>query len=559
MVSFKKVVFFILFLYGYGSFIYADFNFIVCGDSRPAWNYVSQPPIYKQILKEVNLIRPDFLIHTGDIVWGYGGEDLKKEINRQFDEFNSVMSVLSVPFYIAPGNHEIDPNGSAMAREIYLKKVTKKLYYSFNHKGSHFIFLNTDEADRGKLGKKQVQWLEKDLKKSVKSNWVFVTFHKPMHWNNHWRFNVGNIVDAPLCDWASKKERDKVWALFKKYGVDFIFNGHEHILAWYKKDGITCYITGGAGASRQQTLEQGGVSHYLLVKVPDNGRPVISAIEPNNIWSSDIVAEEKNNIKVLKKKVVWNLRHTSLLLQGIWFDLSKFNLKKEVIVSLSPSVTVKEVKNNKARVSIFFPRGKTDIMAVIGVVPKPNRNITPINISEFFNNDGVSTPENGSDGDFDGAGFSYAAEFLPKKKQIKVSGVPFIFPVESFWKDSAFNNISCSSQIVDINKKISGVYLLCSAEWGSRTGEIIFVGKNNSKIKRKFVVSDWCMSADNGEIGVVGATYRRKVKYDSIRLDPTPTGMYVVKVKIKKSFVRNIILPKESHLHIFGLSIIKEK
>ena len=109
-----------------------------------------------------------------------------------------------------------------MAREIYLKKVTKKLYYSFNHKGSHFIFLNTDEADRGKLGKKQVQWLEKDLKKSVKSNWVFVTFHKPMHWNNHWRFNVGNIVDAPLCDWASKKERDKVWALFKKYGVDFI-------------------------------------------------------------------------------------------------------------------------------------------------------------------------------------------------------------------------------------------------------------------------------------------------------------------------------------------------
>ncbi len=62
------------------------------------------------------------------------------------------------------------------------------------------------------------------------------------------------------------------------------------------------------------------------------------------------------------------------------------------------------------------------------VVLLGNRKFRPINLSEYFNNDGISYDNLKCDGDFDGKGCTYPAEELPESNSlIAVDGVPFYF------------------------------------------------------------------------------------------------------------------------------------
>jgi hypothetical protein len=112
------------------------------------------------------------------------------------------------------------------------------LYYSFDYGPAHFICLstfpsnNTDQSTHFDPGSHQVSWLEADLAKTDKE-WIFVFTHIPIV------DGKGGPHDKPVFDACEP--------LFQLYGVDAVFQGHEHFYARRYYNGIPYFVMGGGG------------------------------------------------------------------------------------------------------------------------------------------------------------------------------------------------------------------------------------------------------------------------------------------------------------------------
>src|SRR2546421_9912979 len=121
----------------------AEFTFIAMGDSRPPLPHMPLPLIFGDIMREVTLLRPAFVLYNGDTMWGYG--DTRQELLNELDRFRALANSTGVPLFNAPGNH--DMQSDPVAVEI-LKEQGQDLYGSFDVGRYHFIALNTDEVNQ---------------------------------------------------------------------------------------------------------------------------------------------------------------------------------------------------------------------------------------------------------------------------------------------------------------------------------------------------------------------------------------------------------------------------
>ncbi len=189
----------------------ATFNFVVMGDSRNKSPYDDDMSNWGDVVKSVLKVHPEFVIFTGDNVYDGGDQHL-------WDIWFDYLEPLSAtaPFMEAVGNHEYHYK-TAEPWVNYLKQFVfpnKSLWYSFNYGSVHFISLSTDTDYR--KGSPQYEWLVSDLQKIKKEHpdyWIIVAFHRPPF------TSVG----------ASNMDiRETLCPLFDKYGVNLIYNGHEH-------------------------------------------------------------------------------------------------------------------------------------------------------------------------------------------------------------------------------------------------------------------------------------------------------------------------------------------
>src|ERR1700732_1430866 len=81
--------------------------FVVAGDNRPTAKGAPLPRVLGAVVSEIALIRPDFVLWTGDTVYGYC--DTGKELEAEYQAFRAKAKPLEgvVPLFNAPGNHEI--------------------------------------------------------------------------------------------------------------------------------------------------------------------------------------------------------------------------------------------------------------------------------------------------------------------------------------------------------------------------------------------------------------------------------------------------------------------
>lgn len=233
-----------------------EFTFIVFGDFRTSRRDRAYPSVFEQILREVDIISPSFIISTGDAYYGYGGS--MQGFKNEVDYFLSKIKGIDVPFFNVTGNHEV---GGDTERERYAEKRFGRLYGSFDFGNSHFIMLNSDEVGKqGTISGEQLKWLEKDLQANKDAENIFVFMHRPMF----------SVIDPDLTAGRSFKDRgnrDHLQSLFKKYKIKAVFAGHEHIFNEAVKDGVRYIITGGAGSPLYQPPAKGGFFHYLMVRV----------------------------------------------------------------------------------------------------------------------------------------------------------------------------------------------------------------------------------------------------------------------------------------------------
>jgi|GEM_PF-6094828 len=257
--------------------IYGEsWDFAVLGDCRPACFGASIPPVYSRILEELNLIFPDMVFHTGDCVL-VGNDEVQSR--RSFENFLGINQKLLPPLYIVPGNHDYN---NPVNIKLYHQLISPKPYYSIDHKGCHFIMLNTElPGEIGEIKGKQLEWLKQDLTKNQKAEMIFVFMHRAMFSELNPNFTK-NLKD----NFRSKENRDMLAGLFTRFKVRAVFCAHEHLLSQKTIGGVTYVITGGAGAPIYRSPQRGGVYHYMLVEV-NNGQAAISPHLPEDLfWSS---------------------------------------------------------------------------------------------------------------------------------------------------------------------------------------------------------------------------------------------------------------------------------
>lgn len=237
------------------------FTFAVFGDNRPESPGDPLPSVFHTIIDQVNKLKPSFALNTGDIV--YGSRD-PREIEQQFMEYSRVVRRLTMPVHVSVGNHEIGGNRD---NEAMMKRLLKRssLYYSFTFGNSYFAVLNTEiVGETSKITGAQLEWLKADLKRNRAKAHKFVFIHRPL-------YPVDGHIGSSLDQYPD--DRAKFVAVLKQNKVDAVFAGHEHLFDKSVVDGVTEYITGGAGAPLYPSYKLTGMyPHFLLVRV--NGKYV---------------------------------------------------------------------------------------------------------------------------------------------------------------------------------------------------------------------------------------------------------------------------------------------
>jgi 3',5'-cyclic AMP phosphodiesterase CpdA len=155
---------------------------------------------------------PDFIIHTGDLT------HLSKP--SEFDTLDQVLkSARTSQVFYVPGEHDVLTDNGESYRERYGKGAKGDGWYSFEHKGVHFIglvnVLNLKAGGLGLLGREQLEWLRDDLRGISDSTPIVVFAHIPL-WTVY-----------PDWGWGTD-DSEQALGYLKRFGSVTVLNRHIH-------------------------------------------------------------------------------------------------------------------------------------------------------------------------------------------------------------------------------------------------------------------------------------------------------------------------------------------
>ena len=276
------------------------FRFVVLGDSRtPGGKYQTVPPgrwprvkspevspVFVDVIKQINLTPPDLVVNTGDLVWGHCPREL---LIREWDAFDKAIAGFDAGMYMVVGNHDI---WDEMSERVYTERYGP-MWYSFNHKGAHFVVLCTEVPNKaGRIGPKQLAWLREDLRKHASSKPKYVFLHQPL-----WAYGgqTPDVVPRTREDGAYQLWMETVHPILKSHKVDAVFGGHWHQYLAQEIDGIRYVTTGGGGGElggyEVPPEALGRFYHYLIVTVRD-GKTRIAVVKLDGIQREDVITPE---------------------------------------------------------------------------------------------------------------------------------------------------------------------------------------------------------------------------------------------------------------------------
>ncbi|WHZ06818.1 MAG: hypothetical protein OJF59_000571 [Cytophagales bacterium] len=197
----------------------------------------------------------DFVLMGGDL--GFDGNyTAKEEFIDQLDLYKSISDQLAMPYYNSIGNHDVlgwsarrkvsvdDPD---LGKKLIMDKLKmQNTYYSFNHKGWHFVVLDSIfpvQAEHGPsykaaFGDEQLNWLRFDLGACHKMPTVVMThvaaFCHIAQQNGDAKMNVlGSMVVEDTVQFRQ---------IIERHNVKAVLQGHSHVPEDYFYGGVW-YIT----------------------------------------------------------------------------------------------------------------------------------------------------------------------------------------------------------------------------------------------------------------------------------------------------------------------------
>jgi Icc protein len=182
------------------------FSFVQISDSHIGFNKAANQDVAGTLKLAIDKIDAmpgthDFMLHTGDI-----------DTAQQIIKGSRIGDV-----HYVPGEHDTATDDGKLYLERYGKGTVGTGWYSFDHKGVHFIGLNNSlQVDAmGGLGAEQLSWIKKDVAGHSASTPVVVFAHIPL-----W-------MVYPEWGWGTKDGAEAL-SYLKRFGSVTVLNGHIH-------------------------------------------------------------------------------------------------------------------------------------------------------------------------------------------------------------------------------------------------------------------------------------------------------------------------------------------
>jgi hypothetical protein len=191
--------------------------FVQISDTHIGFNKDANPDVAATVRQTIELVNampvsPALVLHTGDIT----------HLSRpeEFDTAAQLLSQLRVTeLHTTPGEHDVADASVTEYFNRYGQASDRRGYYSFDHRGVHFIslinVLNFKANGLGALGQPQLEWLEADLKGRSASTPIVVFAHMPL-WTIYEPWGWGT-ADA-----------DQAMGYLRRFGSVTVLNGHIH-------------------------------------------------------------------------------------------------------------------------------------------------------------------------------------------------------------------------------------------------------------------------------------------------------------------------------------------
>ena len=193
----------------------SGFSFVQISDSHIGFNKAVNQDVTGTLQVAIDKINrlpqaPELLLHTGDIT--HSSRPAEFDTAQEILKGAKAGKVLYVP-----GEHDTASDDGQLYRERFGKDTAGSGWYSFHHKGVHFVGLNNvQEIDKmGMLGADQLAWLKNDLADQISSTPIVIFAHIPL-----W-------MVYPDWGWGTADGAEAL-SYLKRFGSVTVLNGHIH-------------------------------------------------------------------------------------------------------------------------------------------------------------------------------------------------------------------------------------------------------------------------------------------------------------------------------------------
>jgi Icc protein len=258
----------------------ADFTFLFITDTHlePELNAAQG---CDQCFKKARTVKCDFAIQGGDHVFDSLAVS-RERANSLFDLYAKTEQDLGMKLHHTVGNHDcfgVDTkSGVEPTDPLYGKKLFEdrfgKAYYSFDHKGVHFIVLDSigitdDRAYEGRVDAVQLSWLAADLKALKRTTPIIVSIHIPLV--TAFSSYVPVPATEPKHHSLTVANAYEVINLFEGHDVLGVLQGHTHVNERVVWKGVP-YITSGAVCGNWWRGTRMGTPEGFTVVRVENGK-----------------------------------------------------------------------------------------------------------------------------------------------------------------------------------------------------------------------------------------------------------------------------------------------
>lgn len=217
------------------------------------------PEGFRQCLRAVNgLATPaDFVLTGGDLIFDALDVGMDR-IREQWKVFDECSKELALPVHHAIGNHDVvgwsaksvvKPTDQDYGKKLFAERFgLARTYRSFDHKGWHFIILdsigqNKETLDyEGWIDDAQLDWLRQDLAATGRAKPIVMVTHIPFYTTWH---QVLKGPDHHLDGKAIVRNLHTFRKLFDDYNLQLVLSGHGHVVERIEIGKVT-YLQGGA-------------------------------------------------------------------------------------------------------------------------------------------------------------------------------------------------------------------------------------------------------------------------------------------------------------------------